>query len=69
MINLERLEGKDIYTFSIIGDIDQEGVEKFYKLLTIKSEEHKELKVLGIINHFPSFESFKAFSKTISMKF
>jgi len=68
MIHLEKIEGTDIYEFSIDGDIDKESVEDFYKLLELKSEQHQKMKLLGIIQEFPGFKDFKAFCETIKMK-
>lgn len=69
MIEFKKMEDKDIYIFNIIGDIDEKGVHDFYELLSKKALEHKKIKVLGIINEMPGFESFKALSETVKMKF
>lgn len=68
MLKLEKIEGTDIFEFSIDGDIDKESVEDFYKLLELKAEQHQKMKLLGTINEFPGFKDFKAFSSTLKMK-
>ena len=68
MLKLEKIEGTDIFEFSIDGDIDKESVEEFYKLLELKAEQHQKMKLLGTINEFPGFKDFKTFSSTLKMK-
>ncbi|RFN60229.1 SpoIIAA family protein [Marixanthomonas ophiurae] len=68
MIKIKKIEGTDIFEFSIDGEIDKESVKDFYKLLELKAEQHQKMKLLGTINEFPSFKDFKAFSSTLKMK-
>jgi len=68
MIHLNKIEGTDIYEFSIHGEIDKEGIENFYKLLELKAEQHQKIKLLGTIHEIPGFENFSAFIETIKMK-
>lgn len=68
MIKLNKVEGTDIFEFLIDGDIDKESVEDFYNLLELKSKSHQKIKLLGVINEFPSFKDFNAFSSTFKMK-
>jgi len=68
MIHLNKLDEKDIYTFSIEGKIDEESAKEFYALLEVKALQNEKIKLLGSIREFPSFESLKAFTATMSMK-
>lgn len=68
MINLKKLEGTDIFEFTIEGDIDKTSVEDFYNLLQVKSEQNEKVKLLGTVHKFPGFEDFKSFSSTLNMK-
>lgn len=68
MIHLKKLEGKNIYTFSLEGDINKADVEKFYALLEESTTKEHKLKLLGIIDQFPGFENFKSFSSTMKFK-
>jgi len=68
MIELKKIEGTDIFEFSIDGKIDKESVENLYNLFELKAERHEKMKLLGTINEFPAFEDFKAFGKTMGMK-
>tara|TARA_R110002020_G_scaffold143924_5_gene316763 strand:+ start:3742 stop:4500 length:759 start_codon:yes stop_codon:yes gene_type:complete len=69
MLTIDKIEGTDIYEFSIKGDIDENSVKDFYDLLAVKSQENQQIKLLGTINDFPGFEDFKAFSATMKMKY
>ncbi|CAH8285616.1 SpoIIAA-like protein [Mariniflexile fucanivorans] len=68
MINLNKIEGTDIYEFSIDGEIDKEGIENIYKLFQLKSKNSEKIKLLGKIHDIDGFESFKAFGETFKMK-
>jgi len=68
MINLNKIEGTDIFEFSIDGDIDEKSVKEFYTLLELKAEQNQKIKLLGVINEFPGFKDFNAFSATFKMK-
>lgn len=68
MILLNRLEEKNIYSFTIKGDINKEDAEDFYKLLEESADKNQKVKLLGVINEYPDFKDFKAFSETMKMK-
>ncbi len=68
MIHLNKIEGTDIFEFSIKGDIDKESIENFYKLLELKAENNQKIKLLGTILEFPEFENFSSFTETLKMK-
>ena len=68
MLTIDKIEGTDIYEFSITGNVDENSIKDFYKLLEVKSQENHKIKLLGTINNFPGFEDFKAFSATMKMK-
>lgn len=68
MIHLNKLDTKNIYTFSIEGKIDEKSAKEFYALLESKALKHEKMKLLGSIREFPSFECLKAFTATMSMK-
>jgi len=69
MIDLQKIEGTNIYTFKIAGEIDSKGIEDMMLLLEIKADEGEQIKMLGEVNEFPTFEDFKSFTETIKMEF
>lgn len=68
MIHLNKLDNKNIYTFSIEGDIDEKSAKEFYALLEAKALQNEKMKLLGSIREFPSFKDLKAFTATFEIK-
>lgn len=68
MINLNNIEGTDIYEFSIDGKIEDESIEKLNQFFEQKLEQNEKVKLLGTMNEFPSIDYFKSFGKTLKMK-
>ena len=69
MIKLEKIEGTEVYKFSLEGGIDEKSAHEFTKLIVEKAKEHQVIKVLGVVNQFPVIENFAAFKEVVKMKF
>ncbi len=68
MLHIKKLEGKDIYSFTIDGKIDTEGMEKLSEILE-ESKKTGKIKLLGEMNKMPGFEDFSSVTETMKMKF
>ena len=68
MLQLQKITGRDIYTFDLRGEITQSEVETFYAQLAREAATRHKLRVLGVVHDFPSFESFKALSASVKLK-
>ncbi len=68
MIELKELEGQGVYTFTINENIDVEDVEDFYDLLMKKSKNGEHIRLLGVVNKFPSFENIQSIVEVMKVK-
>lgn len=59
-IDIEPIEGTNIYSFTVNDTIDEAGIQALYKLIKEKAEDGK-IRLLAKINQFPKVESFQTF--------
>ena len=68
MLHLQKLPQKDIYSFTIEGELTEADMRRFYDLLAEKADGPGKLRVLGIINEFPRLKDFRALGETVKTK-
>ena len=68
MLKLQKLDGRDIYTFRVEGDLDEQSVRRFYDALEQKAAGGKQLRLLGIIQDFPKLKDFIALGELAKTK-
>lgn len=68
MIRLGKIEGTDIYEFVIDGKLDEATINEFYELIKKTAADGKKILLLGVIESWPGFASFKTFTTTMKLK-
>jgi len=66
---IQKIDGKEIYKFTVQGKIDSDSMEEFNDLLKQYSESKTKIKLIGLILDFPGFEDLEAFTETLKVKF
>ena len=67
MLNLNKIEDQEIFSFEVFGDITEREMHNFIERLEEETKDSK-IKLLGIYHEFPGFESFSAFNETLKLK-
>lgn len=69
MIDLQKLNGTDIYSYKINGEIDKKSMNEFNQFFKEQTENDDKLKILGEIKNFNGFEDFNAFIEGLKVDF
>jgi hypothetical protein len=67
-MDLQKIKGTNIYSFTLDGKIDEGGMTALYNILKDKSRNGK-INLLAIYKDFDGFDSFKAFIEGIKLDF
>lgn len=67
-MNVEKIKGSNIYTFTLNGKIDEGGMTALYNILKDKTREGKT-NLLAYIEHFDGFDSFKALTEGLKVDY
>jgi hypothetical protein len=67
-MEISQVRGTNIYSFKIDKTIDEAGITALYNIVNKQLKEDK-VRLMGIINGFPSIESFKTFIQGIKLDF
>ncbi|PQB05390.1 STAS/SEC14 domain-containing protein [Aureitalea marina] len=68
MIRLGKIEGTNIYEFVIDGKLDEATINEFYELIKKTADEGNKILLLGVIESWPGFATFKTFTTTMKLK-
>ena len=68
MFNLQKIRGKEIYTFTVEGEMTPQNVEAFYETLAKATVNGGQVQLLTVVQDFPKFQSFKTLSAAAKLK-